>query len=319
MLWSIKGNRKYIRRPALIFMLAAALFLAGFCGDGSAAVKKSGQEAFSSPEEACTAFFQAVKDKDRNKLLAVLGADARDLIESGDPVADAEGVNLVTRLYEEKIQILKSGDRKAVITVGSDNWPFPLPVVERNGKWRFDTKAGRQEVLDRRIGKNELSTIQVCRGYVAAQREYAAQPHDASGLLAYAQKFFSEPGKQDGLYWQVKEGEPPSPVGIFMAAAYKEGYREGNKPSPYHGYFFRILKAQGKNAPGGAYDYVANGRMIGGFALIAYPAKYGVSGIMTFIVNQNGEVYERNLGPKTELVAQAIKLFDPDKSWRQVK
>lgn len=320
MLLVIKGNRKHIRRPALVFMLAAALITAGFCGDSSAAAKKSGQEVFSSPEEASTALFQAIKSKDKNKALLVLGVDARDLIESGDPVADAEGADLMTRLYEEKLQILKSGDRKAVITVGADNWPFPLPLVEKNGKWRFDSKAGRQEILDRRIGKNELSTIQVCRGYVSAQHEYASQPRDDSGTLSYAQKFVSEPGKKDGLYWQAREGEPPSPVGIFMAAAYKEGYREGGgNPVPYHGYLFRILKAQGKNAPGGACDYMANGRMIGGFAMVAHPAKYGVSGIMTFMVNQDGDVYEKNLGPKTESIVRKINLFDPDKTWRKVE
>ncbi len=319
MLWFIKGHRKHIRRPGLTFMLAAALCLAVLCGDGSAAVKKSGQEVFSSPEEAAGAFIQAIRNKDTGKLRAILGPSGRDLISSGDDVADAEAGNRVVKMYEEKNQIAKTKDGKAILELGNGNWPLPLPIVEKKGKWLFDTKAGREEILNRGIGRNELGTIQVCRSYVVAQREYAAQPHDASGLLAYAQKFLSEEGKQDGLYWQTKPGEPESPMGIFMVAAYKEGYRKGEKQSPYHGYFYKILKAQGKHAPGGAYDYVANGRMIGGFAIIAYPAKYGVSGIMTFIVNQDGEVYEKNLGPKTDAVARAMKLYDPDKSWKKVK
>lgn len=316
----IKGNgRKWVCRFAPLFIAAVALLTAGLCDNGFAAAKKVGQEVFNSPEEAAGAFFQAVKSKDAKKVLAIFGSEAKDLVYSGDPVADSKTGERVLKMFEEKNQVVKAGDSKAVLELGADSWPLPIPIVEVNGKWRFDTKAGREEILNRRIGKNELSTIEVCRAYVDAQREYAAQPHDGKGASVYAQKFFSTPGKQDGLYWETKEGEPQSPVGIFVANAKQEGYKKGAKPSPYHGYFFSILKGQGKNASAGAYDYVARGKMIGGFALIAYPAKYGASGIMTFIVNHDGIVYQKDLGPKTQSAARAVKLFNPDKSWQQVK
>ena len=193
-------------------------------------------------------------------------------------------------------------------------------MVKQGESWRFDTRQGAQEIIDRRIGKNELSAIQVSLAYVDAQREYAARDQDGDGLLEYAQKFVSEPGKKDGLYWESREGEEPSPLGPFAAQARKEGYtrkKAGNQPSPYHGYFYKILKAQGKNAPGGAYSYVVRGKMIGGFALVAYPASYGSSGIMTFIVNHDGVVYEKDLGKNTEASAQAMTSFDPDQTWRK--
>ena len=193
-------------------------------------------------------------------------------------------------------------------------------MVKQGESWRFDTRQGAQEIIDRRIGKNELSAIQVSLAYVDAQREYAARDQDGDGLLEYAQKFVSEPGKKDGLYWESREGEEPSPLGPFAAQARKEGYarkKAGDQPSPYHGYFYKILKAQGKNAPGGAYSYVVRGKMIGGFALVAYPASYGSSGIMTFIVNHDGVVYEKDLGKNTEASAQAMTSFDPDQTWRK--
>lgn len=319
MLSSTRGNRRrYTLRLASIFVAAAALLLAALCDSGFAAAKRTGQELFQSPEEAANAFFHAVKSKDSKRLLAILGPAGKDLIHSGDSVADREAGDQVVRMFEENNKIIKVGDRKAVIEMGSQNWPFPIPVIEEKGKWRFDTISGRNEILNRRIGKNELSAIEVCRAYVDAQREYAAQLHEGGGS-AYAQKFFSAPGKRDGLYWETKQGEPQSPVGIFLANAMHQGYKKSAKPTPYHGYFFRILKAQGKNAPGGAYDYVVKGKMIGGFSLLAYPAKYGSSGVMSFMVNHEGVVYEKNLGPATPSVARGMKRFDPDKSWRQVE
>lgn len=214
------------------------------------------------------------------------------------------------------------GTDKTVLYVGKEDWPFPIPLVKKQGSWRFDTNEGRQELLARRIGRNELSVIQVCLTYVDAQREYALKDRDGDGLLAYAQKFASSPGKKDGLYWEAKEGDEQSPLGPLFAAAQKLGYtakKPAGKPLPYHGYYYRILKAQGKNAPGGAYDYVVKGKMIGGFALVAYPAQYGSSGIMTFIVNHEGVVYQKNLGQDTEKTAQAMKLFDPDRTWKKAE
>ena len=201
--------------------------------------------------------------------------------------------------YEEKNRMEGAGTEKVVLYVGNDEWPFPVPVVNEQGSWRFDSKEGRQELLARRIGRNELSVIQVCLAYVDAQREYALKDRDGDGLLAYAQKFGSTPGKKDGLYWKAKEGDEQSPLGPLAAAAQKQGYtgrKKGDKPTAYHGYYYRILNGQGKDAPGGAYDYVVKGKLIGGFALVAYPAQYGSSGIMTFIVNHDGVVYQKDLG-----------------------
>ncbi|MHC1729533.1 MAG: DUF2950 domain-containing protein [Syntrophobacteraceae bacterium] len=320
MLSSIRGNGKeYSCRLAPLSLVVAFLLLFVFCGTGSAKVKKAVQEEFRSPEEAVSAFLQSVKDKDSKRLLAILGPGGKDLVYSGDPVADRATGDLVVRLSEQQNRVIKTGERGAALEMGVGNWRFPIPIVEKNGKWRFDTRAGREEILNRRIGRNEFGAMAVCLAYVDAQQEYASHSHDGSSLLAYAQKFISEPGKQDGLYWETKQGEPKSPVGIFMANARHEGYRKSHKPTPFHGYFFKILKAQGKNASGGAYDYVVQGRMIGGFALVAYPAKYGASGIMTFMVNHEGVVYQKDLGPGTHSIARAIKVFDPDKSWRKIE
>jgi hypothetical protein len=251
-----------------------------------------------------------------------MGPDSAPLISSGDEVADREVREKFVRMYQEKNAVVREGDAKAVLEVGNDAWPLPIPVVKEGETWRFDTKQGAEEIIDRRIGKNELSAIQVSLAYFDAQREYAAKDRDQDGLLEYAQKFVSEPGKKDGLYWESKEGEEASPLGPFAAQARKEGYtrkKTGDKPSPYHGYFYKILKEQGKHAPGGAYSYVVKGRMIGGFALVAYPATYGVSGIMTFLVNHDGTVYEKDLGKNTEALAQAMTTFDPDETWRKIE
>jgi hypothetical protein len=252
-------------------------------------------------------------------LEATFGPGSKDLVTSGDPVADQTGRERFLQLYDEKNRLEQTPD-KAVLYVGNLDWPSPIPIVKKDGVWRFDAKEGKEEILARRIGKNELSAIQFCLAYVDAQREYALKDRDANGLLEYAQKFKSDPGKKNGLYWEAKEGEPQSPLGPLAAAAQKQGYTfKGGKPIPYLGYYYRILKGQGKNAPGGTYDYVVQGKMIGGFALVAYPAKYGSSGIMTFIVNQDGVVYQKNLGSDTENEAQAMKLFDPDSTWKKVE
>jgi hypothetical protein len=251
--------------------------------------------------------------------MAIFGPAGREVLSSGDAVEDRSVRERFLNAYETKNAVIRDGDMKAVLQIGAEEWPFPIPIVKRGEKWFFDTKKGKEELNNRRIGKNELSTIQTCLAYVDAQREYAANDRDGDGLLEYAQKFSSTTGKKDGLYWKAKASEEESPLGDFFARATREGYRKAsNKPVPYHGYYFRVLKAQGKNAPGGAYDYIINGNMIGGFGMVAYPANYGVSGVMTFVINHDGIVYEKNLGKDTAKIAQMIKLFDPDKTWREV-
>jgi hypothetical protein len=305
-------------------LIAVPLILTAFCTGVFAAekAKKSVQETFASPEEAAKALVASLSADDVKRLLAILGPEGAPLISSGDEVADREGRQKFIRMYEEKNAVVREGEDKAVIEVGNGAWPLPIPVVKEGESWRFDTKQGTEEIIDRRMGKNELSAIQVSLAYFDAQREYAAKDRDGDGLLEYAQKFISEPGKKNGLYWESKEGEESSPLGPFAARAKKEGYtgkKSADKPSPYHGYFYKILKEQGKNAPGGAYSYVVKGKMIGGFALVAYPASYGVSGIMTFIVNHDGTVYEKDLGKKTDAVAQAMTIFDLDETWRKIE
>ena len=244
------------------------------------------------------------------------------MISSGDDVADQELRVRFLKVFKEKNMIEMVSDSKAMLSIGEKDWPLPIPIVKKGKTWYFDTKAAKVEILNRRIGRNELFTIKFCEAFVDAQLEYALKDNDGDGLFEYAEKFWSDPGKKNGLYWETKEGEEPSPLGPFAAEAYKAGYgkqKSSDKSRPYHGYYFRILKAQGKNAPGGAYDYIVKGNMIGGFALVAYPAQYGNSGIMTFIVNQAGVVYQKNLGKDTAKIAQAIKLFDPDKTWKKVE
>jgi len=224
--------------------------------------------------------------------------------------------------YEEMNKLVKENDKKIVLHVGNGDWPLPIPIVKKGEGWRFDTKEGKEEMLNRRIGRNELNAIQVCLAYVDAQREYAMKDRDGDGLLEYAKKFRSKEGKKDGLYWEAKEGEEQSPLGDLFAKAVKEGYtprKPGERPQPYHGYYYKILKAQGKSALGGAYDYVVKGNMIGGFALVAHPAEYGNSGIMTFIVNHDGVVYQKDLGKNTETIVSTMTKYDPDETWKKVE
>jgi hypothetical protein len=297
----------------------AALIIALFVPvQGYAA--QAGQKTFASPEEAVKALIDAAKSGNQEELMVIFGPAGREVLSSGDAVDDKAVKEQFLKAYEVKHALIREGDTKAVLQIGAEDWPFPIPVVKKGEKWSFDTKKGKEEMNNRRIGRNELSTIQVCLAYVDAQREYAAKDRDGDGLFEYAQKFWSTPGKKDGLYWETKPGEEESPLGDFAARATGEGYKKtSNKPVPYHGYYFRVLKAQGKNAPGGAYDYLVKERMIGGFGMVAYPAKYGVSGVMTFVVNHDGIVYEKNLGKDTTKIARAMKLFNPDKTWKKVE
>ncbi len=322
------NKKKQKRWSRVLFMIAVPVVMmmtTGFHHSSLAAdVKQIDQKSFKSPEEAVKALVEACKEDNTKALLALFGPSGKEVVSSGDDVTDTTDREWFVKRYEEMNKLVKEkeGDDRVILRVGNDDWPLPFPIVKKGENWVFDTKAGKEEILNRRIGKNELNTIQVCLAYVDAQREYALKDRDHDNLLEYAQKFFSGKGKKDGLYWEEKEGEPQSPLGPEFAKAVKEGYgakMSKDKPFPYHGYYYRILKAQGKNAPGGAYDYMVKGKMIGGFALVAFPAEYGNSGIMTFIVNQDGVVYEKNLGKGAEKVAAAMKAFDPDETWRKVE
>jgi len=277
------------------------------------------QKSFPTPEEGVQALLEAAQSHDQTTLLAILGPEAKPLVSTGDPVADRESSERFVKSYEEAHTLVPSGDTKVVLQIGKDEWPFPIPLIKDSAGWRFDTQAGKEELLNRRIGRNELDVIQVCLAYVDAQREYYMRNPLNAPLLQYASKFISTKGKRDGLYWETSADEPPSPLGPLVARARREGYkRAAGKPVPYHGYYYKMLTSQGPDAPGGAYDYVVRGKMIGGFALVAYPAQYGSSGIMTFIVNHDGVVYEKDFGPKTAATVQSMTKFNPDKTWKQL-
>jgi hypothetical protein len=276
------------------------------------------QKTFSSAEEAVKAAVAAAKSNNQKELLAIFGARAKELLFSGDSVADEQRREEFLAAYDEKNR-LATEDENTILIVGKQDWPFPIPIVKKGQSWMFDADKGKEEILNRRIGENELSTIQSLLAIVDAEREYAIKDRDQNALLEYAQKFVSDPGKKNGLYWEAKRGEPQSPLGPIMAQVRSEGYQVSATPVPYHGYYYRILTAQGKDAPGGAYSYLVNGRMIGGFAVVAYPAEYGNSGVMTFIVNHDGKVFEKNLGPNTASISKGMKEYNPDKSWAEVK
>lgn len=286
--------------------------------EGLAAAAK--QKSFSTPEAAVDAAIKAVKADDTKELLAILGDGAEDLISSGDPVQDKERRRRFVETYDEKHQLIEQGQER-ILVIGKQEWPYPIPLIKKGNGWVFDTAQGREEIVNRRIGENEYSTMQVLLAIVDAQREYVMKDRDGDGILEYAQKFGSDPGKKNGLYWATKPGEEQSPLGELVAEARIEGYRSvssGSRPPSYHGYYFKLLTAQGKNAPGGAYSYLVKNKMIGGFAAIAAPVEYGNSGVMTFIVNHDGVLYEKDLGEKTLEIANKISSFDPDKSWKKV-
>ena len=284
----------------------AALLVAG--GTALAAT----QTPFPDPDHAVDALVAAARANDVAKMKLILGPGSGKLINSGDAVADRDGRARFVAAYEKRHRIDVAGG-KATLIIGENDFPMAIPIVASGGAWRFDARAGREEILDRRIGQNELNAIEVCRAYVEAQREYSSEDRTGDGFLEYAQHFLSRPGKHDGLYWPAAAGAAESPLGPLMAKARAAGY--GSKGAPYHGYFYRILTAQGPHAPGGARDYIVKGHMIGGFALVAFPAKYGDSGVMTFIVGTDGAVRQKNLGRDSAKLARAMKSYDPDPSW----
>jgi hypothetical protein len=299
----------------------AVLMLFAFTGTPFAATVQ--QKTFPSAEEAVKAAVAAAKSNADKELLAIFGVPAKDLISSGDPVADKQRRAEFIKAYDEKNRLVTEGE-SIIVVIGNNEWPFPIPLTKKGDSWVFDTDKGREEILNRRIGDNELYTIQVMLALVDAQREYAMKDRDGSGLLQYAQRFRSEPGKKNGLYWEMKAGEEQSPLGPIVAQAQRAGYTgqqqsSGQTAVPYHGYYYKILQAQGKDAPGGAYSYLVKGKMIGGFAVVAYPAQYGNSGVMTFTVNHDGKVFQKDLGKNTASVAAAMKEYNPDSTWAEIK
>ena len=317
---------KYITKPENLCRHWLAVFITVIIAVIAFSLTVSAQEArqqkFKSPEDAFGALIEAAKTNDTVKLLAIFGPQGKSLISSGDAVADSNARKRFVEAAEEAVKFSKIDDNTTLAAIGKDACSFPIPIVRSDQEWVFSTDDGKQEVINRRIGKNELSTVQVSLAYVDAQREYASKDRDGSGVLQYAQRFVSHEGRKDGLYWKAASGEESSPLGPLIAQATDEGYsvrKSGEKHTPYHGYYFKILKNQGSKAPGGALDYIIDGKMTAGFALMAYPAEYGVSGIMTFMVNQQGIMHEKDLGPKTEEIAKAMTKYDPDETWKMVK
>ena len=299
--------------------LAVMIFTIMNVGNGFAENASPQGQGFKSPEAAVSTIITAVREYDAAKALAILGPDAEEIIFSGDKVEGKEGAADFVRKYDEKHRLEIVSPTSATLIIGNDDWPFPIPVVKSGKSWFFNVAAGKEEILNRRIGEHELNVIQVMQAYVEAQLEYASKDRDGDGVREFAQQIKSDEGRKNGLYWPVKEGEELSPFGPLIAEVRSEGDDvNSNKPQPYNGYYYKLVTRQGEKAPGGAYDYVVNGNMILGFGLVAYPAKYGASGIMTFAVNQEGIVYEVDLGEKTvEIVTGKIK-YNLDKSWQKV-
>jgi hypothetical protein len=318
-------ERSYMRRAnansgkcpwANLSQLAvAAILLTGSLSISSMA-QQPGQQTFSSPEDASTALVTATRNNDEKAMLDILGPDGKQIVSSGDEAEDAQSrANFVQR-YQEMHRLATEPDGTTTLYIGPENWPTPIPLVNKGNTWYFDTDAGKQEILYRRIGQNETSAISICRELVAAQKEYRAAPHDE-----YAQKIFSDEGQHNGLYWKAANGEPQSPIGPLVASAVADGYAKSldGTPTPYRGYYFRNLTRQKKAAASGAKSYLVNGKMTGGFGFVAYPAEYRSSGVMTFVVNEEGVVYEKDLGRKTDALAKAMKEYNPNSSWQRAE
>jgi len=297
-------------------LTALALLLLATC-----AVRPTEPRSFNAPEDAVRALVDAARASDISALLAILGSDGQAILSSGDDVADRQRREKFIALYDEKHSLVRDEPNIATLVVGNIDWPFPIPLVhDAQFGWTWDTAAGKEEILNRRIGDNELSAIQVCQAIGDAQREFALQTTAPNGMHEYAQQFASDPGKHNGLYWPAAEGQPPSPLGDFAARAAAEGYaRRKEGPTPYHGYYYRILSSQGPQAPDGALNYLVHGHMVLGFAVLAYPAEYGNSGIMTFLMGDDGVVYQKDLGDDTAKLAPAIQSFDPGPSWKKAQ
>ncbi|MGB2622313.1 MAG: DUF2950 domain-containing protein [Candidatus Acidiferrum sp.] len=308
MLNSRKFDRvRFLGLPGAIFVLAGCLAAPAFS-------QQQGQKTFSSAEEASAALVKAAQSNDTQAMLEILGPDGKRIISSGDEVEDAQSHANFAQKYQQMHRFVKEPDGSTVLYIGAENWPAPIPLMNKGNVWYFDTEAGEKEILYRRVGRNEMSAIRVCQELAAAQKEYYSAQHNV-----YARQIFSDEGQQNGLYWKVSDGQPQSPIGPLVAAAVAEGYAKGNNgpPTPYRGYYFHILTRQGKNAPGGAKNYIVDGKMTGGFAFVAYPAEYRSSGVMTFIVNEDGVVYQKDLGKKTEAIGKSLKEYNPNPTWQK--
>jgi len=290
-------------------LMTAAIVLAA-CLPASSMAQQAGQKTFASAEDASNALVTAAQNNNEKAMLDILGAGGKQIVSSGDDAEDAESRTNFVKRYAEMHRLVKQADGTTVLYIGAENWPTPIPLVNKGNAWFFDTDAGKQEILYRRVGRNEMSTIRVCQELVAAQKEYSADHKE------FAQKIFSDEGQHNGLYWKTS-GEPLSPIGPLVAAAVVERDAVTSTPTPYRGYYYHVLTRQGKNAPGGAKNYIANGKMTAGFAFVAYPAEYRSSGVMTFLVSDDGVVYQKDLGKKTEALAKGMKEFNPDASWKK--
>lgn len=313
---SLLPQTRNLRLTEMSFVLASLLLSLS----GLVLAQQPGQKTFTSPEQASQALFAAAQSDDKTTLLEIFGPAGRQIISSGDEVQDKNSRDQFVARYQQMHRLAKEPDGTTTLYIGAENWPVPLPLVNKSGAWYFDTETGKKEILFRRIGRNEFAVIEVCHALVEAEHDYYSQSRDGKSQQ-YAQKFISDEGKHNGLYWKTSEGDPESPIGPLVAYATNEGYgkRQGEGPSPFHGYFYRILTSQGKSASGGAKNYLVNGEMIGGFAILAYPADYRSSGVMTFIVNQNGVTYQKDVGPHTAELAKAMKEYAPDKTWHKAE
>ena len=309
-----KLNFYKTHRADLLATAAVAVLVIG-CFSFPSVAQQPGQKTFSSAEEASNAMFTAAQGNDEKAMLGILGANGKEIVSSGDEAEDAQNRANFAAKYQEMHRLVKEPDGTTVLYIGAKNWPTPIPLVNKGGSWYFDTEAGKREILFRRVGRNEMSTIRVCQELVSAEKEYSGQHSE------YAQKIFSDEGQHDGLYWKATGGEPLSPVGPLVAAAVTESYAKtgDNAATPYRGYYYHILTRQGKTAPGGAKSYVVDGKMSAGFAFVAYPAEYRSSGVMTFIVGQDGVVYQKDLGKKTDALAKAMKEYNPNSSWQKAE
>jgi hypothetical protein len=296
--------------------LAAVATLLTACFPTRSMAQQPGQKTFSSPEDASNALVTAAQSNDEKALLDIFGPDGKQLVSSGDDAEDAESRANFVRRYQQMHRLVKEPDGTTLLYIGAENWPTPIPLVNQGNSWYFDTQSGKNEILYRRIGRNEISTISVCQELVAAQKEYYSTQHNE-----YAKEIFSDEGQHNGLYWKAADSEPQSPVGPLVASAFANDHAKSQvgAPAPYRGYYYRMLTRQGKNGPGGAKSYIVNGKMTEGFAFVAYPAEYTSSGVMTFIVNEDGVVYQKDLGKKTDVLAKAMKEYNPNSSWQKAE
>ena len=314
---NLRENFERFHLGKLARLAAFAIFATG--SFNLALAQQPRQKTFSACEQASAALFAAVEKDDHPALLEILGPAATAIISSGDESEDRSNRQRFVEKYKEMHRLVRESDGTTTLYIGAENWPTPIPLVHKGNRWYFDTGASRKEILFRRIGKNELETVAVCRELVEAQNEYHSEPRDGDGVKQYAPRFRSDDGKHNGLYWKISDGESESPVGPLLTLAIGEDYaKETTQPRPFHGYYYRILTSQGRQAPGGAKNYLVRGKMTGGFAFVAYPAEYRSSGVMTFIVDQDGIVYQKDLGPRTAVRAKTITQYAPNATWKKV-